>query len=144
METVDDQQLFLFSEVDSFFLASSFGDSDREPLFKVVTAVEDFWEEEVEKGPKLSQVILQRGSCEKQAMAAVILLSEYPCKFAFRIFHFMSLVDNDVFPIIFVESESIFEDEVVSGDAYIPFGTLHDLQDLVSGCRVTSVHYFAD
>ena len=77
-------------------------------------------------------------------MIAMILLTEDTCKLAFCIFHFMSLIDDNVFPVIFIESESIFEHEIVGGDANIPFGVFHLLQNLISCCRVASIYNFSD
>ena len=58
-------------------------------------------------------------------MVAVVLLAQNPCEFAFGVFHFMTLVDDDVFPVVFVEFKSVFEDEVVGGDADVPLGCFH-------------------
>jgi hypothetical protein len=125
MQTVDDQQLLLLIQVDRLLLASLLADGYRKPLLEVVTAVEDLRQQKVEQGPQLSQVILQRSSSQQQAMSAVVLLAQDSGEFAFGIFHLMALVDDDVFPVVFVEPKPVLEHEVVGGDADVPFCALH-------------------
>ncbi len=75
-------------------------------------------------------------------MVAVVLLAEHSCELALCVFDFVPLVDDDVFPVVFVESESVLEDEVVGGDADVPLGALHLLQNLVSGGGISAVYDF--
>lgn len=75
-------------------------------------------------------------------MVAVVLLAEHSCELALRVFDFVALVDDDVFPVVFVKSESILENEVIGGYADVPLGALHLLQNLVSGCGVSAVYDF--
>ena len=77
-------------------------------------------------------------------MVAVVLLAQNSCKFALGVFHLMPFIDNDVFPIVFVESESVLEDKVVGRYTDIPFSAFHRFLDLISGGRISSVDYFAD
>ena len=58
-------------------------------------------------------------------MVAVVLLAQNPCEFALGVLHFVTLIDDDVFPVVFVEFEPIFEDEVVGGDADVPLSCFH-------------------
>ena len=74
----------------------------------------------------------------------MILLAQNACEFAFGVFHFMALVDDDVFPVVFVEFEPIFEDEVVGGYADVPLGGFHCFENIIAGLGAASVHYFAD
>lgn len=54
MQSVDDQKLLLLSQTNWLFLASLLGDCNREPLFEVIAAVEDFGKQKVQQGPKLA------------------------------------------------------------------------------------------
>ena len=55
----------------------------------------------------------------------MVLLAQDPCEFTFGIFHFMALIDDDVFPVVFVEFKSVFEDEIVGGDTDVPLCCFH-------------------
>ena len=50
MKPVDDQQLFFLVELYRF-IACALVDGHGEPLFKVIAAIEDLGEEEVEESP---------------------------------------------------------------------------------------------
>jgi hypothetical protein len=65
METIDNEELLFLSERDRLFFSRSLRDSDGKPFFKVIAAVEDFGEEEVEESPKFSQVVLKRSTSEE-------------------------------------------------------------------------------
>lgn len=77
-------------------------------------------------------------------MVTVILLAEYTCEFTLGIFDFMSFIDDDIFPIILVESESILEDEIIGRDADIPLRALHLLQNIITSGRIPSVDDLPD
>lgn len=77
-------------------------------------------------------------------MVAMVLLAQYSCELTLSIFDLMSLIDDDVLPVVFIEPQSILEDKVVCGDAHIPLGALHLLQDFISGGWVPPVDYFSD
>lgn len=56
----------------------------------------------------------------------------------------MTLIDDDVFPIVLVEPESVFENEVISGKTYVPFGGFHYAEDIVSGGWISSINDFTN
>ncbi len=74
----------------------------------------------------------------------MVLLAENACKLTFSILHLMSLINNDVLPVVLVEPEPILEDEIVCCNAHIPFGCFHHLLNLSSCCWTTSVYYLTD
>ena len=77
-------------------------------------------------------------------MVALILLTENVGKLALSVFHFMSFINHNVFPVIFVKLKSVFKNEVVCGNANIPLSRLHNLQSIVSSICITFVYDFAD
>jgi len=77
-------------------------------------------------------------------MVALILLPKNVGKFALSILHFMSLIDNDVLPVILIEFKPILQNEIVSSNANIPFGGPHNLQGVVSGVGVALVYNFTN
>lgn len=77
-------------------------------------------------------------------MIALILLAQNTSKLAFGVFHFVSLIDDDVLPVVLVEPQSVLEDEVVSCETDVPFGGFHDTKNIVSGGRVSSVNDFTN
>jgi len=77
-------------------------------------------------------------------MITLVLLTQNASKFTLSIFHLVSLINDNVFPIIFIKSESIFKNEVISGQANIPFCRFHDSMNLISCSRVSSINYFTN
>lgn len=98
MESVNNQKFFFLIELD-FLSTCILGDSHWEPLFKIIRTVENFRKQEVEKSPKLSKIVLEWSTCQQQSMIALVLLSQDTGKLTLSVFHFMPLVNNDVFPI---------------------------------------------
>lgn len=77
-------------------------------------------------------------------MVAMVLLSQDSSELALSILHLVAFIDDDILPIVLVESQPILQYEIVGCDADIPFGTLHYLLDLVSCCWVASIDNFSD
>ena len=56
----------------------------------------------------------------------------------------MPFIDDDVFPVVLVEPQSVLEDEVVRCQTNIPFGGFHKAQNLASGSGIASVNDFTN
>jgi len=126
MQPIDDQQLLLLVQLHRL-IARVLVDGHGEPLLEVVAAVEHLGQQEIEQSPQLSQIVLKRRAREQQAVVALVLLSEDVGELAFGVLHLVPLVNDDVFPVVFVELEPVLENEVVSSDADVPLGRLHHL-----------------
>ncbi len=143
MQPIDDEQLFFLVKLDRL-ISSVLVDGHRKPFLEVIAAVEDFGEEEVEKSPEFSQVVLKRGSSEEQSMITLILLSQYVGKLAFSILHFMSLIDHNILPVVLAEFEPVLQDEVIGRDADIPLARFHHPQSFSTGVGVPLVDHFTN
>ncbi len=68
-----------------------------EPVVEKFRIAEYFWQQEVEQGPQLMQIILERGPRQQQ----FALSTQFPHnlrKLTILIFNLMSLVDNNIVP----------------------------------------------
>ncbi len=52
----------------------------------------------------------------------------------------MTLIDDNVLPIVLIQPQPILENEIISGETNVPFGSLHDTLDFVSGCWIAPVN----
>lgn len=143
MQSIDDEQLFFLVKLDRL-ISSVLVDGHGEPLLEVIAAVEDLGQEEVEKSPEFSQVVLKRGSGKEQSMITLILLPQNVGKLAFSIFHFMSLIDHNILPVVLTEFKSVLQDEVIGRDADIPLARLHHPQSFSAGVGVSLIDHFTN
>jgi len=143
MQSINNQKFFFFIKL-NFLSTCILGDSHWEPLFKIIRTVKNFRKQKVEKSPKLSKIVLEWSTCQQKSMVALILLSQDTGELTLGIFHFMSLINNDVFPIPLIQPKSIFKNEIISCKTNIPFCGFHNTMDFVSCGRVASINNFTD
>jgi len=67
VKLAEDLELGLLAKFLGRVVREKFG--EVEPALKKVNVVEEFWEKEVEEGPELGEVVLQRGSGQEEAVA---------------------------------------------------------------------------
>lgn len=77
-------------------------------------------------------------------MVTVVLLTQNSSKFTLSIFHFVAFINNDVFPVIFIESETILKYKIICCNAYVPFCAFHWPKNFISCCRIASIYNFSD
>lgn len=75
--------------------------------------------EEVEQTPQLHQIVLQRGTGQKQAMLRLEAEERLPSLTA-EVFDVVSLVKDHVAPVLAPENVLVGEDDLVAGDADLP------------------------
>ncbi len=59
----------------------------------------DVWKDKVEHGPKLREIVLQRGTCQNEAETGAVVLGYSCAQFRVRIFHSVAFVDDHVEPL---------------------------------------------
>ena len=77
-------------------------------------------------------------------MVALVLLPKDVGKLAFGVLHLMPLIDHDILPVILIQLQPILQDEVIGGDADVPFCCPHDTLGLGTSVGVALVDYLAD
>lgn len=92
------------------------GEGCVEPLLEGAAALEDGWEQEVEEGPELRELVLERGPGEEQPPRGHIVGVEHLRQFAVVVLHPVPLVHNHVLPADLREREAQGWWELGGGD----------------------------
>lgn len=75
---------------------------DREgrvkPLLECVAGLEDGGKEEVEEGPELGQLVLQRGARQQQTVRGAVERVDRGCQLVVVVLHSVALVNDHVLP----------------------------------------------
>ena len=79
-------------------LLSSHGEGGVEPLLESRAALEDGRQEEVEQGPELRQLVLQRGAREQHAAWSQVVRVQHLGELTVVVLHPMALVHDHVLP----------------------------------------------
>lgn len=87
------------------YLFSRHGKRSIKPLLKRATALEDGRQEEIEQGPQLGELVLQRGSRQQQTARSHVVRVEDLGELAVVVLHSVALVHNHVLPADLQEGE---------------------------------------
>ena len=105
-----------------------------EEVFEVLGRVEELGHQKVQKGPQFFQVVLQRGTCQQDAMRSTKLpqnLREY----TLIIFDPLGFVKNEKIKLMLLEFVLLLHDSFECGD--------HDIILAVSDCLFLNVPLFS-
>lgn len=79
-------------------LLSGHGEGGVEPLLESATALEDGGQQEVEQGPQLGQLVLQRRPGEQQAARGQVMCVQDLSQLTVMVLHPVALVHDHVLP----------------------------------------------
>ena len=79
-------------------LFSSHGERGVEPLLEGAAALENGGQQEVEQGPELGELVLQRGACEQHTPRGQVVRVQDLRQFTVVVLHTMTLVHDHVLP----------------------------------------------
>lgn len=74
------------------------GERCIEPLLEGAAALEDGGQQEVEQGPELGQLVLQRRSCQEEASGGHVVGVQHLGQLTVVVLHAVTLVHNHVLP----------------------------------------------
>lgn len=89
-------------------LLSSHGKRGVEPLFEGAAALEDRGQEEIEQGPELGELVLQRSSCEQQTSWRQVVCVQDLGQLTVMVLHTMAFIHNHVLPADLCEEDMAF------------------------------------
>mmetsp|Transcript_32858 Transcript_32858/g.77904 ORF Transcript_32858/g.77904 Transcript_32858/m.77904 type:complete len:460 (-) Transcript_32858:740-2119(-) len=106
-------------------------DADAKPLVKLLAAREDLGQEEVEEGPQLVQVVLQRRPCDEEPVVCVHH-PHHPGEDGVLVLDAVGLVDDDISPVELLEKVLLLDDHLKGSDTDIklPRNKFHGLGPL--------------
>lgn len=98
------------------------------PFVEVVRAFKDVGQEEVEQGPELVEVVLQRGSGEQKPVARFDLANDEG-EFGLFVLDSVGLIDDHVLPVELLEDALLSDEHLVGGDDDVPTAGHHRVAD---------------
>lgn len=90
--------VYFFNSLRITHLLPSHGEGGIEPLFECAAALEDGGQQEVEEGPELRQLVLQRSACQQHTPWSQVVRVQDLGQLTVVVLHSMALVHNHVLP----------------------------------------------